>query len=70
MDQEHLVSDLVRRAEAAGLSMAKVCQRARVAESTPSRWRAGKSLNFKKYEKLLAVVASEEERLSAGGGYK
>jgi transcriptional regulator with XRE-family HTH domain len=35
------VNILVERANSCGVSMSKICKRAGVAESTPSRWRGG-----------------------------
>ncbi len=39
MKDADLVGQLYRRAAAHGISMAKVCEQARIAPTTPSRWR-------------------------------
>lgn len=56
-----MIDDLAERAKAAGLTMAGVCDKAGVAQSTPSRWRAGTSgMTFTAFKKLEAVVAAAE----------
>lgn len=65
MDPIQIVNALVTRAKRVGLSMATVCSRAEVAESTVSRWKKG---DFEPRLKVLAKldkVISEEERLVA-----
>lgn len=48
-------------AKAAGLSMAEVCRRAKVAQSTFHRWKAGEAgMTLGSYAKLLDAVQAAE----------
>ena len=67
MTPSDLVARLEARARAVNLSMAAVCSRAKVAQSTITRWKAGK---FEPRLRVLAKldrVLSDEEQVVAGG---
>ncbi len=64
MDVQNIVGALEQRAKLVGLSMATVCRRAKVAQSTVSRWKAG---DFEPRLKVLGridavLTAAEEEK--------
>lgn len=65
--QTHGASQLFSRVERSGFSMADVCREARVAQSTPSRWKAeGWEPKARTLRKLhLAVDALIERRDAA-----
>jgi transcriptional regulator with XRE-family HTH domain len=63
MEQVEMIDGLADRAKRAGLTMAKVCERAGVAQSTPSRWRAGTSgMTLAAFRKLERVVEQAESQ--------
>jgi predicted transcriptional regulator len=65
MNPIDIVDDLTQRARRAGLSMAEVCRRAGIAESTPSRWKAGTfEPRLSVLRKVEDVIAAEEKRLA------
>ena len=66
--QAELVSELRRRAEAAGFSLARLCGRAGVAHTTPARWESGAtSLRWDLYQRLhSALLEIEAEFIAAG----
>lgn len=64
MDTLKIVGALEKRAKAVGLSMAAVCRRANVAQSTVTRWKQG---TFDPRVKILArieavLIEAEEEK--------
>jgi predicted transcriptional regulator len=60
----HVVSpdEIEAKAKAAGLSIAEVCRRARVAQSTFSRWKVGKTKpTLGVYQRLCEAVEPASE---------
>ncbi len=52
---------LYERAQAAGLTISEMCERAGIAESTFFRWKRGaNAINVEIYKRLRAVVADAE----------
>jgi transcriptional regulator with XRE-family HTH domain len=63
----HVMSphEIEAKAKAAGLSIAEVCRRARVAQSTFTRWKAGEtSPTLRVYERLCEAVEPAHYALS------
>lgn len=63
MDQQLIVFEIDRRARGVGLRMGKLCKRAGVSPSTPSRWKAGTPPNLATLKKLT----DELDRIEAAG---
>jgi hypothetical protein len=56
-----IITDLIRRAEKAGISMADLCTKADTAKVTPWRWRNSKrSIVAEEYRKLESALSSIE----------
>lgn len=67
-EPEAIVADLESRAKLAGLTMATVCSRAGVAQSTITRWKAKTyEPTTRKLRKLLAVLDAAEVRSPTSG---
>lgn len=68
---ESPVDSLARRAKKAGVRMADICKRAKVAQSTPSRWKAGtfepKLRTLRRLEEALAELAAETAPANPAG---
>ena len=69
MDQQSVVADIERRAAAVNLDMGAVCGRAKIAQSTFSRWKLTernpkpKGATMPLIERLYGVIGEEEDRL-------
>jgi transcriptional regulator with XRE-family HTH domain len=60
MDELLTPADIERLAGEAGLTLKEVCARAGIAQSTFSRWRAGKTApSIDVYQRLLAALRRE-----------
>ena len=70
MQQSDPVELLFRRASASGVTMAAICDRAGIARSTPSRWRADsngatmRTLNAL-HNALNEIIAERSDKLNA-----
>ena len=66
MDSLLTPADIERLAEEAGLTLKEVCARAGIAQSTFSRWRAGKTVpSIDVYQRILAVVRAQPAERAA-----
>lgn len=65
MDQQLIVFEIDRRARALGLRMGKLCRRAGVSPSTPSRWKAGTPPNLATIKRLTDELDDLEAKVSA-----
>jgi predicted transcriptional regulator len=66
MDTPNLILVTEDRARAAGLSIAEVCRRAGVYQSTWTRWKRGSNApNFGTWNKVLRVIEGAEQARAA-----
>lgn len=57
MENAHIITEIEHSASAAGLSIAEVCRRAGVANSTFTRWKAGvTSPNYRSIESIRSAI--------------
>lgn len=67
MDQKEVISQLERRARAAGLTVAALCRRADIAPITFRRWRAGTSdPGSRRLARVEEIVLAAERRAQDG----
>lgn len=59
------LNDIIKRGEAVGLTVTKLCKQTGTARATPDRWRKNAPLSIKLVDRLEAEVAAAEKEAAA-----